>query len=324
MDGLCPKNFKDPHTGVQFQFSISKEGAEFGIWIDGWPEAGKAKRNAQQKLINSFDGLPKLLRKLPRGYYVGLYNRRNRKPICEWNVTEVRNSAERLRFFLTRMGDREVHVTIAIHLSRTEAIRHREGLPRQIARTFDELLPLYSLMIGESISVPFPKITQVRPLVLGASALSERWVISRRTQGRTVLSPLPEREIDKEGARRAEELVSNHERDELRRLGRPDLARRVRDVSKFAGYGYDIQSFAEDGRVIRIEVKSVKAKRFRNFILTSSEWDAACKFGRDYSVCVVLRPRTKAPEILPLPDFAKQVERGSILVEPYTYIARRR
>jgi hypothetical protein len=95
-----------------------------------------------------------------------------------------------------------------------------------------------------------------------------------------MLFPLPEREIDKEDARRAEELVSNHEREELRRLGRPDTTS-------------TLFSF------IRIEVKSVKARRLRNFILTSSEWEAARKFGRDYRVCVVLRPRNKVPEILP-------------------------
>ena len=134
--------------------------------------------------------------------------------------------------------------------------------------------------------------------------------------------PIRDREIDREGARRAELVVFKQEKEKLQRLGRQDLARKVKDVSRSTGYGYDIQSYSDNGRLLRIEVKSTSGKRIGNFVLTSSEWTAAKMFKKTYHVYIVFQPRTKFPEILPLANFSSLVNNGRIRVEPFTYIAQ--
>jgi len=109
----------------------------------------------------------------------------------------------------------------------------------------------------------------------GNGALDERVIRGRIRKGKLGHTLIVDRTIDSESARRAEEIVCKDERDRLRACGRGDLARRVRDVSKFSGYGYDIESFTKQGNKIRIEVKSFKSRKFRTIILTSSEWEAA-------------------------------------------------
>jgi hypothetical protein len=133
---------------------------------------------------------------------------------------------------------------------------------------------------------------------------------------------LGEREIDTEW-RRAQDIVLDWERRRLQRAGRPDLARRVRDVSSLANLGYDISSFAENGEAMQIEVKSTKARKLTGFNLTSSEWSAAKEFGRTYRICVVLQPQTRFPRISELPNFAQEVKRGKFKLDPSMYFVTR-
>lgn len=74
-----------------------------------------------------------------------------------------------------------------------------------------------------------------------------------------------------------ERAVVNYERDRLLKLGRRDLADRVRwHAAEKDFVGWDITSFDEDGCEIYIEVKSSIGETFSSFGLTVNEWQAAC------------------------------------------------
>jgi hypothetical protein len=73
--------------------------------------------------------------------------------------------------------------------------------------------------------------------------------------------------------RAGEERVLAHERSVLRSAGRDDLARKVRWVSEEDGdgAGYDIASFAPDGRARPIEVKTTNGWERTPFHITRNE-----------------------------------------------------
>ena len=73
--------------------------------------------------------------------------------------------------------------------------------------------------------------------------------------------------------RAGEERVLAHERSVLRSAGRDDLARKVRWVSEEDGdgAGYDIASFAPDGRAQPIEVKTTNGWERTPFHITRNE-----------------------------------------------------
>lgn len=73
--------------------------------------------------------------------------------------------------------------------------------------------------------------------------------------------------------RAGEERVLAHERDALRSAGRDDLARKLRWVSEEDGdgAGYDIASFAPDGRARLIEVKTTNGWERTPFHITRNE-----------------------------------------------------
>lgn len=73
--------------------------------------------------------------------------------------------------------------------------------------------------------------------------------------------------------RAGEERVLAHERASLQAVGREDLARKVRWVSEEDGdgAGYDIESFAPDGRSRLIEVKTTNGWERTPFLITRNE-----------------------------------------------------
>ena len=73
--------------------------------------------------------------------------------------------------------------------------------------------------------------------------------------------------------RAGECLVLHYERETLMCKGRPDLAQRVRYVAEIEGdgAGYDVLSFAEDGTVKYIEVKTTRGSAETAFFLSANE-----------------------------------------------------
>jgi hypothetical protein len=103
----------------------------------------------------------------------------------------------------------------------------------------------------------------------------------RHRQGATTRTFRAQKEVDyadidarnRELGRAGESLVLHHEREMLRRQGRPDLAQRVRHVAELEGdgAGYDILSFTENGTVKYIEVKTTRGSAETAFFLSANE-----------------------------------------------------
>lgn len=74
-----------------------------------------------------------------------------------------------------------------------------------------------------------------------------------------------------------ERVVLTFERNRLTRLGRQDLADRVRCHAQLLEFvGWDITSFDDDGNESFIEVKSSGGKTVSSVNLSVNEWEAAC------------------------------------------------
>lgn len=98
---------------------------------------------------------------------------------------------------------------------------------------------------------------------------------------------------------RGEVIVRNAERDSLKKMGKSNLANRIRQISKEnTSAGYDILSFEEDGRKKYIEVKSTNNSRSSkaNFLITSNEYEKAKEL-KNYYIYIVFNVKSKNPEI---------------------------
>lgn len=98
---------------------------------------------------------------------------------------------------------------------------------------------------------------------------------------------------------RGEKIVRNAERESLKKMGKADLANRIRQISKEnTSAGYDILSFEENGRKKYIEVKSTNNSRSSkaNFLITSNEYKKAKEL-KNYYIYVVFNVKSKNPKI---------------------------
>lgn len=81
-----------------------------------------------------------------------------------------------------------------------------------------------------------------------------------------------------------EKAVVDFLREDLRRVGRPDLAERVEWVSKTRGdgLGYDVLAFDADGMELFVKVKTTRRDRHQPFYLSSNEVEASMEYGPRY------------------------------------------
>ena len=143
--GFAHKSFRPPHDGVQLQFGIDREEVWCnGIWIQ---HDARARKEAWRQLWINFDKFLKALKTLPKGYVLELWHPHADGPYKRWSARADRVALED---FLHTMGDEDAHVHLRLPLPRREAIQLQEDLPVNVARNFDKLLPLYSLMINQS------------------------------------------------------------------------------------------------------------------------------------------------------------------------------
>jgi DNA-directed RNA polymerase subunit RPC12/RpoP len=139
--------------GIQFQFGIYQKGVAFnGIWIEGGSDAARSKRTAQLNLMQNRVLLSRILKRLPSSYYI--YAKRKHEPLNTPMICKRvhRISEDELDDFLTYMRRADTDIMIADDVSNDYLFRvsKRGELPRYVIGTFLKLLPLYSLMIGES------------------------------------------------------------------------------------------------------------------------------------------------------------------------------
>lgn len=111
-------------------------------------------------------------------------------------------------------------------------------------------------------------------------------------------------ERNRELGRAGEELVLHHEREQLDRCGRSDLARSVRWVADEDGdgAGYDIASFTPEGRPRLIEVKTTTGWERTPFHISRNELEVSDRHAGDWRLMRVF-------------DFARQ-PRAFELVPP--------
>ena len=89
--------------------------------------------------------------------------------------------------------------------------------------------------------------------------------------------------------RDGEELVFHHERQRLKQLDRPDLAKRIRWISEELGdgAGYDILSFDAQGKERLLEVKTTVGADVTPFYITRNELSLASERPEAFRLCRV-------------------------------------
>lgn len=156
---------------------------------------------------------------------------------------------------------------------------HPDWEPSQIgaqSRAMAEAPPLFIGTAPTLRNLPPPELDQMQ-------AVARRFDVAARDERNRTLG------------RAGEERVMQHECQTLRNLGRDDLARRVRWVSREDGdgAGYDIASFRPDGRDRLIEVK------------TTNGWDRT-PFHISRNELAVAEERREEWYLFRLYDFARQ------------------
>lgn len=169
-------------------------------------------------------------------------------------------------------------MTLAEAVSRWLA-GHPDWEPSQIGAQSRAMAEAPLLFIGTAPTLrnlPPPELDQMQ-------AVARRFDVAARDERNRTLG------------RAGEERVLQHERHTLRNLGRDDLARRVRWVSREDGdgAGYDIASFRHDGRDRLIEVK------------TTNGWDRT-PFHISRNELAVAEERREDWYLFRLYDFARQ------------------
>ena len=119
-----------------------------------------------------------------------------------------------------------------------------------------------------------------------------------------------------------ERVVIRHEKESLIKLGRQDLADRVRyHAQELEFVGWDITSFDEKGNEIFIEVKSSVGKTVSSVNLTVNEWEAACSLARRdrYYIYIVTNALSAKPNIERLLNPASHVDAKQLSCEAVVY-----
>ena len=115
----------------------------------------------------------------------------------------------------------------------------------------------------------------------------------------------------------AEKIVLESEIEFLK-ADYPELAEKVRLVSKNPKLGFDVLSFEPDGKQKQIEVKAISVNRnAKSFIITRNEFSKSKTYSNYYVYCVT-ELNSENPKILRIknPDFENN---NDFLIEPLTY-----
>lgn len=121
------------------------------------------------------------------------------------------------------------------------------------------------------------------------------------------------RESIKTGTR-GEEIVFEHEKNKLKKLGKIDLAEKVDWIAaRRENDGYDILSFTPDGEEKYIEVKSSVGKKISSLDITKNEWStASAKTHKNNYYIYLVTDVFKNPKIEILQNPFKAVEERKI------------
>jgi hypothetical protein len=120
---------------------------------------------------------------------------------------------------------------------------------------------------------------------------------------------------------KGELFVMRYEKSKLMKIGRPDLAEKVEQISKVVvNAGFDIKSFDEHGKPMRIEVKA-RDDMIPQFEITRNELNMAKKYGRSYWLYMV-RNVNRKPILKIYQNPRRLIDSGDISIEPSAYTGR--
>jgi hypothetical protein len=204
-----------------------------------------------------------------------------------------------------------------------------EALPseEQLVADLRELVALYAAIASDPLDVTVERL--VEAAVQTATQLSSIKVQEFQPRERKKNAPSSKKDLrryspeSRKVGDAGERIVIKHERERLSRAGRQDLADRVRwHAQQLEFPGWDVTSFADDGREVFIEVKSSVGKTVSSVNLTANEWDAACDPSRRdrYFIYLVTNALSSAPIIERLANPASLVDEGKITCEPIVYV----
>ncbi|MDE6477517.1 MAG: DUF3883 domain-containing protein [Mycoplasmoidaceae bacterium] len=122
---------------------------------------------------------------------------------------------------------------------------------------------------------------------------------------------------------KGELLCIKYEQKKLQNLGRPDLAKEVKQISEISDkYGYDILSYDvdESGREheIFIEVKTTKNKTDTEFFISKNEVEQSKKYKNKYCLFRIYDLKGEQPKFY---KAYGEIEENFI-IDPFTFIAR--
>jgi len=141
--GMAHKKYEDPRHGIQFQFGLNKDSIfSFGIWIEGRGYATRARAEAKERIENKKKVFLDLLRKLGDGYRISASGERK----LDEKANEVKEEDFDIWMMLIESDD--YYFQIYKDISKEKAIRIGTSIVEEIARTFEELRPIYDLMGG--------------------------------------------------------------------------------------------------------------------------------------------------------------------------------
>ncbi len=155
----------------------------------------------------------------------------------------------------------------------------------------------------------------VDPPAFSNSDRDERPELLRRLVRR--YDPAERDELNRSLGRAGERMIVEFERLRLRRVGRDDLAAKVRWVSDLDGdhLGYDVRSFEVDGEERLMEVKTTSGHARTRFWLSANQCDVAASNPETYRVRRVYHFRNGAQMF----DVKPPLESG-LLMKPDKYV----
>ncbi len=101
---------------------------------------------------------------------------------------------------------------------------------------------------------------------------------------------------------KSEEIVAEFEKERLEKLGKPELASKVKIISKNPSYGYDIHSYEKDGspRLIEVKVAKIIGEEFQ-FFISEHEYLKSQEPNANYYFYIVYEINQKFPKIKTIP-----------------------
>ena len=167
----------------------------------------------------------------------------------------------------------------------------------------------------DEVKIRTVELVERQPRVIRPTTVSREGVIRKQDY-------LKRAEEDQRTGILGEQLVIDYEKNRLNKLGRPDLAQKIRWVAKESdAYGFDIKSFDIDdsGQFVEIviEVKTTKLRYDAPFYVTENELETSKTYGDLYRVYRIIDIESERPQMY--------IKAGSIdknfVLKPKAYVA---